>query len=91
MDIATFKQQLSESGYDDIAEKHGEAHARTSPHAHPFAVRGLVIEGEFILTQNGTAQPFLPGETFSLEANCEHSEASGAHGSVYLVGRKHSR
>jgi quercetin dioxygenase-like cupin family protein len=89
MDSTAFTTELKASGFDDVAEKHCTANFTSDPHSHEFAVRGLVIAGEFILTKDGTAATYRTGDTFEMDANCVHSEASGAEGSVYLVGRKH--
>jgi quercetin dioxygenase-like cupin family protein len=89
MDSTTFTTGLKASGYDDIAEKHGPANSTSEPHSHPFAVRGLVIAGEFILTKDDVPASYRAGDTFEMDANCIHREASGSEGSVYLVGRKH--
>jgi hypothetical protein len=80
MDTTTFTTELKATGFDDIAEKHCTANFTSDPHAHAFAVRGLVTAGEFILTKEGTPASYRAGDMF---------EASGAEGTAYLVGRKH--
>jgi quercetin dioxygenase-like cupin family protein len=52
-------------------------------------VRGLVISGEFTLTKEGTPTTYVPGDTFSMEPNCSHTEGHGPTGSKYILGRKH--
>jgi hypothetical protein len=89
MDTTTFTTELKATGFDDIAEKHCTANFTSDPHAHAFAVRGLVTAGEFILTKEGTPASYRAGDMFEMDANCVHTEASGAEGTAYLVGRKH--
>lgn len=89
MDTTTFTADLKSSGFDEIVEKQLTANWLTKPHTHPFAVRGLVLAGEFILTKAGARASYRAGDTFEMDPECVHNEASGAEGSVYLVGIKH--
>ena len=89
MDTAAFETELKNSGYDDIVLKEGEPSTVNQPHQHDFAVRGLVTDGEFTLTKEGTPTTYLLGDTFSMEPNCSHTEGHGPNGSKYIIGRKH--
>lgn len=62
----------------------------SKPHTHPFAVRGLVLSGEFHLTRNGETEVLRSGATFSMPAHCEHAERFGPNGATYVVARKHA-
>lgn len=90
MDHSTFKTACMHEGYADVEEKSGPADFTSKPHTHPFAVRALILSGEFRLTRDGRTEVFHPGATFSMEANCEHAEGFGPHGASYLVARKHA-
>jgi hypothetical protein len=90
MDHSTFETACKHDGYADIEEKNGPADFTAKPHTHPFAVRALILSGEFRLIRDGQTEVFHPGATFSMEADCEHAEAFGPHGASYLVARKHA-
>jgi quercetin dioxygenase-like cupin family protein len=89
MNTAAFETELAEAGYGDIVTKEGEPSTVNQPHQHDFAVRGLVISGEFTLTKEGTPTTYVSGDTFSMEPNCSHTEGHGPTGSKYILGRKH--
>jgi quercetin dioxygenase-like cupin family protein len=90
MDHSTFETACKHDGYADVEEKSGPADFTSKPHTHPFAVRALILSGEFRLTRDGQTEVFHPGETFSMQAHCEHAESFGPHGASYLVARKHA-
>ncbi len=89
MERSTFETEAIHHGYNDIASKVGQPFEQTTPHSHPFSVWGLVLEGEFILTTGGEPRSYVQGDTFTLDADCEHTEAFGPSGATYLVGRRH--
>jgi len=89
MDHHAFETACKHDGYSDVEEKHGPPGFTSQMHTHPFAVRALVLSGEFTLNRGGEAQAFHAGGTFSLEAGCEHAESFGPAGATYLVARKH--
>ena len=45
-------------------------------------------EGEMTVTKNGVPHTCRAGDTFAMEAGCEHFERYGPQGSTYMVGRK---
>ena len=89
MDRSTFENSCRDEGYTDIQEREGEAGHVSSPHTHPFAVRGLVLGGEFTLDRGGDVQTYREGETFAMDADCEHAESFGAAGAQYVIARRH--
>ncbi len=90
MDISAFEKELKNTGYGDIVMKEGEPSTVNTPHQHEFAVRGLVIAGEFTLTKDGKPTTYVAGDTFFMDPNCSHTEGHGPAGSKYLIGRKHA-
>jgi quercetin dioxygenase-like cupin family protein len=90
MDVQAFETDLKNTGYGDIVHKEGVPGSTNQPHQHDFAVRGLVVSGEFILTKEGTPTTYRSGDTFEMDANCSHTEGFGANGSTYIIGRKHA-
>ncbi|MGH8620117.1 MAG: cupin domain-containing protein [Burkholderiales bacterium] len=90
MDTLAFEAALKGDGYNDIARRDGAPNAKAEPHTHPFAVRGLVLAGEFILTREGKPERYRAGDTFAMEPGCVHFESFGPEGSHYILGRKHA-
>jgi len=89
MDRAAFEASCRSEGFADVQEKEGEARFASSPHSHPFAVRGLVLGGEFTLARGGESRTYRAGEAFAMDAGCEHAESFGADGARYVIARKH--
>ncbi len=89
MDTQAFESELKQSGFGDIVYKDGPPSGTSEPHHHDFAVRGLVLSGEFILTKEGIPTSYFSGETFEMDSKCTHFEAFGPEGSKYIIGRKH--
>ena len=90
MDQDSFVAACRREGFGDVEEKTGQPGFTSKLHTHPFAVRAMVLTGEFSLTRNGATEVFRPGGTFVMDAGCEHAEAFGPDGSKYLVARKHA-
>jgi quercetin dioxygenase-like cupin family protein len=91
MDASTFEAALKADGYGEVENKTVAPNVVNSSHTHPFAVRILVLAGEMSVTANGAAHTCRAGDTFAMDAGCEHFEQYGAEGCNYLVGRKHHR
>ncbi len=90
MDTAAFEAALRSDGYDDIDRREGKAGFTAKPHTHPFAVRILVLAGEFTLIRGDARETYGPGQIFAMEAECEHAESFGPEGATYVIGRKRS-
>ncbi len=89
MDANQFETQLNADGYNNVERREGTANFQAKPHTHPFAVRALVLAGEFTLNKEGVPQTYHAGEVLAMDANCLHFEAFGPEGSTYILGRKH--
>jgi hypothetical protein len=89
MDAATFRADLERAGFTEIEERTGVPNFSSKPHTHPFEVRALILEGEFILTREGAARSHGVGDTFEMAAECVHFESFGPIGSKYIIGRRH--
>ena len=89
MDAATFRAELEQAGYREIETKSLEARPENGDHGHHFSVRGLVLDGEFIVTKDGVPHSYRPGEMFEVVADTLHNEAVGPQGARILVGRKY--
>jgi quercetin dioxygenase-like cupin family protein len=89
MNADDFESALKRAGYLDVETKQFKPGLATQPHAHPFDVRALVLDGEITLVANGVSRTYRAGEIFEMAAGCEHAEQYGPAGARNLVGRRH--
>ena len=89
MDANSFERQLATDGYTEIETKFYEYRPENGEHGHHFSVRGIVLVGAFIVSQNSTAVSLGPGEIFAVTAGELHCEAVGPTGTRIFVGRKY--
>jgi quercetin dioxygenase-like cupin family protein len=89
MDRASFEAELKAAGYTEIEAKTLEARSANPEHAHNHDIRGLVVDGLFIVRQDGKAATYRAGEIFTVPAGISHSEEIGEPGAAVVVGRKY--
>lgn len=89
MNEIEFGETLTRDGYTDIQTKTLAPRPANTEHGHDYAVRGLVLEGVFIVSQNGKAIAYRPGDVFAVAAGCEHTEEIGPEGARVLIGLKY--
>ena len=89
MDPKLFARQLTEEGFDEVFDKTLPAKQYVDTHAHAFAVKALVTDGEVTLGRAGQLTTYRVGEVFTMAPGCEHTELYGDNGVTYVVGRKH--
>ena len=88
MDRMAFEAGLRADGYAGPIDRRMEAGQNVPEHTHPFDARLLILEGEFILGQDGATRRYGAGEMFEVPAEVPHTEAFGPAGATYLVGRR---
>jgi len=88
MNNEQFFQLLSHSGYPEPVEVEQPPNGHLSDHAHPFAVKALVIDGYIEIQTLGTLTRYADGDMFELEFEQVHSESYGPTGVKYLASRK---
>ncbi|HJQ56763.1 MAG TPA: cupin domain-containing protein [Vineibacter sp.] len=88
MDAAAFEAALRRDGFTEIETKTVEAKPPSQPHAHPYDVRALVLDGEITLTSEGAARVYRAGDSFNMAAGCVHAENYGPN-LTYIFGRRH--
>lgn len=88
MDSAKFEDALERDGFDEIRTAGFPAGHDLGDHAHPYALRALVLEGEFRIAVAGKETVFRPGEVFALASGVHHAERTGPAGVRFLIGRK---
>ena len=89
MDSSQFEAGLKADGYLEIETKNYPARPANGEHGHHFSVRGLILEGEFIITTNGKTTAFRPGDMFAVPEGQLHCEAVGENGVRLVIGRKY--
>ena len=87
-DFEGFRRQARADGYDAVLERQWAARTVLDTHAHPFAVRAVVVQGEMWLTCGDQTQHLGPGDTFTLDAEVPHTERYGPEGAIYWVARR---
>lgn len=88
MDVAVFEQELAALGFHEVLTREWAPNQFIDTHTHPFEVRALVVQGEFVLGCGGQARTYRAGEIFTLPAEVPHTEQYGPAGAVFRVGRK---
>ncbi len=91
MDVAVFEQELSTLGFTEVLWREWAPNKFMDTHTHPFEVRALVTEGEFVLGCGGESRTIRAGEIFTLPANVPHTEQYGPQGAIFRVGRKYDK
>ena len=88
MDTSEFEASRRAEGFDDFETKRLPNTYATTPHAHPFDVAALVLDGEITLTCAGTARTYRRGEIFTMAKGAEHFERVGAQGVEYMAAKR---
>lgn len=89
MDTTQFTQELNRLGFNEVLTRTWPANQFVDTHTHPFEVRALVLDGEFVLGCDGHSRTLRVGDVFTLDAERPHTEQYGPSGATYLVGRKY--
>ena len=91
MNESDFEAQLKADGFTEIESQDLDARPGKGRHRHLFAVRGLVLSGTFIVTQDSAPVAHRTGQIFSVAEGELHDESVGPEGARVLVGRKFSK
>jgi quercetin dioxygenase-like cupin family protein len=89
MNQQNFEAELTSSGYSQIEIKALNPRPANDAHAHDYDIRGLVLDGTFIVKQHDHAVTYRAGEVFAVPAGQKQSEEIGADGARVVVGRKY--
>jgi uncharacterized cupin superfamily protein len=88
MDTGEFEASRRAEGFGEFETKRLPNTYATRPHAHPFDVAALVLDGEITLSCGGTARTYRRGEIFTMARGAEHFETVGTQGVEYLAGKR---
>jgi quercetin dioxygenase-like cupin family protein len=89
MEQAAFEAELKSDGYSHIEMKALDPRPSNTEHAHDYDIRGLVLDGIFIVSQNDQPITYRTGQIFAVPAGTTHSEEIGPNGARIIVGRKY--
>ena len=84
-----FAAELRSSGYTQIESKALDPRPGNIEHVHDYDIRGMVLDGVFIINQDDQSVTYRAGEVFAVQAGKRHSEEIGPQGAHILVGRKY--
>jgi quercetin dioxygenase-like cupin family protein len=84
-----FEAELRSAGYTQIESKALDPKPVNIEHVHDYDIRGLVLDGVFIVTQGDQSVTYRTGDIFAVPAGKRHSEEIGPFGARILVGRKY--
>lgn len=88
MDENIFRSQLVSDGYTQIEINIIRPKPINVEHAHDHSIRGLVIDGVFIVWSDNHPDSYHPGEVFAVACGIKHAEQVGPNGARVMVGRK---
>lgn len=89
MQQTAFEAELKSAGYVEIETKAIEPRPVNTAHAHDYDIRGLVLDGIFIVAQDDKPVTYRAGDVFFVVAGTNHTEEIGPKGAKILVGRKY--
>jgi quercetin dioxygenase-like cupin family protein len=75
-------------GFDEVVERRWAPGTIIDVHAHPFALRAVVVEGEMWLTSGGEGRHLKQGDELALEQGVSHAERYGPEGATCWVARR---
>jgi quercetin dioxygenase-like cupin family protein len=84
-----FEAELRSAGFTQIEIKALDPKPTNTEHVHEYEIRGLVLDGIFIVRQGDQPVTYRAGDVFTVHAGRRHSEEIGAAGACILVGRKY--
>jgi quercetin dioxygenase-like cupin family protein len=84
-----FEAELRSAGYTQIETKALDPKPANVEHAHDYDIRGMVLDGVFIVSQGDQSVTYRTGDIFAVPGGKAHSEEIGPHGARILVGRKY--
>ena len=89
MDTSAFEAKLKTDGYTEVEIKTLDPHPANGEHGHHFSVRGLVLDGTFIVIRDQKPVTYRTGDDFTVPEGCLHCEEIGHEGARVLIGRKY--
>lgn len=87
-DFSEFEKQARAEGFDEVLKRTWSPGVVIDTHAHPFAVKAVVVQGEMWLSCAGETRHLRPGDSFAVERDAPHAERYGDTGATSWVARR---
>jgi quercetin dioxygenase-like cupin family protein len=84
-----FEAELKSAGYTEIEARTIDPRPANAGHAHDYDIRGLVLDGIFVVIRDGKPETYRAGDVFAVPAGKSHSEEIGPQGARIIAGRKY--
>lgn len=88
MDQEQFRAELARDGFAPAISGEYAPGLINADHVHPFEVRGLVLSGFMIVSDDDGPQRCGPGDVFVMKLGGTHREEVGPAGVTYLYGSR---
>ena len=85
-----FEVAARAEGFDEVLVRDWKAGQVLETHTHPFAVKALVVRGNFWLTEGDSVRHLQAGDRFELERDAPHAESYGEQGATFWAARRHT-
>ena len=89
MQQVEFEAELKASGFVEIESRSIDPRPVNHGHTHDYDIRGLVLDGVFIVNQGEAPVTYRAGDIFFVPAGRSHTEEIGSLGAKIVVGRKY--
>jgi quercetin dioxygenase-like cupin family protein len=90
MTYEAFESAARAEGFDEVLVREWKPGQVLETHMHPFAVKALVVRGDFWLTEGERVRHLQPGDWFELARNVPHAERYGEQGATFWAARRHA-
>jgi quercetin dioxygenase-like cupin family protein len=84
-----FEAASRAEGFDEVLVRDWAPGQVVDTHTHPFAVKALVVSGEFWLTEGDRVRHVRAGDGFELARGVPHAERYGEQGATFWAARRH--
>ena len=88
--FAEFECTARAQGFDEVLVREWQPGQVIDTHVHPFAVKALVVAGQFKLTEGEHSRMLHAGDSFELARDSPHAEHYGPDGATFWVARRHA-
>jgi quercetin dioxygenase-like cupin family protein len=89
MQQADFEAELKSKGFTEIESKAFDPRPTNHGHTHDDDIRGLVLDGVFIVNQGEVPVTYRASDIFFVPAGRSHTGEIGGEGAKIVVGRKY--
>jgi quercetin dioxygenase-like cupin family protein len=85
-----FEASARAEGFDEVLVRDWKPGQVVDTHTHPFAIKALVVSGDFWLHEGGHERHVRTGDWFELARDVPHAERYGEQGATFWAARRHA-